>query len=785
MRTDDDEPEVERNGRRSGSPGRPWTRVLLAAAIGGPALCIGGAPPWVVPLFCVLVGAAWVRLCLRVDAPLRPPVAAGLGVLVAATTLVQWLPLADLRARMAPGLHAMVSDALAYPGLDAGGITPVAGDTGLECARLVGLTALFVLAAQLSWRSTAAIVAGTGAAVAVIGFAHEAAGVDAIYGVYHARDVDLAGIPALLGTFVNANHQSGLLLLGIFAAAALANDQHSLGLGTRDPSKVDRYGDRFLAAMGAVIVQVIALVLSLSRGAIVSFLLLAPLALMIALRRPRNARRDQGRRSRRLSPVRLLVGAGVAGLALLVAQHAAWRELATLADVADVGAIEGTKLHQAVEALGLVGLSPVVGVGRGAMIDLFPTVDTRPSYLTVTHVECMPATAIVEWGPFVGGLFLVGTLLWWINAWRCARDRADRDARRVALLGLLALALQSTFDFSLEFLGVAAPAVALAGALSAAPAGAGWHNRRALWIGAGVLGGAAMLAAASAPATWSRRHDRDLEIRAGTRDAAAELRSRPLDGRLHGAIARVAADDGDWERALAHARSATLLRPGAIDGWLLRAAAERAVLADADAADRALARGLDLLHDPPAPELVDWILRDHPQPRDLIAIAPRQAHAWRLLVEALTVRAPAHADAMAEARADALPHDPEPLRVRVSLALRAGNPALALHHARLLRQRAPNGAASHLAVVQALRAFGPPREAEARDALLAAIDGGGFVDLAERGLLEEELIASLLALGSDDDLARARALAPELLRRPATREGRRRREARVKQLDQR
>src|SRR5690606_24228242 len=112
------------------------------------------------------------------------PWIAVLGVFATIVTLVQWLPL-GLRGLIATGLDAEVSAALvetgsrAWPGLS---VTP--GDAALESARLAGLTALCIAAAQLSWRTTTVLVAIAGTVVALVGFAHEIAGVDLIYGTY-------------------------------------------------------------------------------------------------------------------------------------------------------------------------------------------------------------------------------------------------------------------------------------------------------------------------------------------------------------------------------------------------------------------------------------------------------------------------------------------------------------------------------------------------------------------------------------------------------------------------
>ena len=784
----DDEPEeaepVEGSGRarRERERRRSWTQVLLLVAAGSPALMLGGVPPTAVLAFLAVMLLLWQRLCTRSKSPLLVPRAVLLGLLATLVTLVQWAPLPGIQAALAPELHAAVGEALAGTGVEARpGLSPSPGDTGLECARLLGLTLLFVAAAQLSWRTAATAAALCGSAVALLGFAHEALGFQAIYGVYAARDVDLATLPSMLSTFVNPNHQSGLLLLGIFAAGGLAADQHRQGLDTRDPSKVDRYGDRFLAAMAALTVQVPALVLSLSRGAIVALIVVAPVATWLGLRRQRSERHSQRRRSRHMSPLRGLVAVGLVGLFLLVAQHGAWRELGTLLDLADPDADLDTKLRVARESLGLVHLSPWLGIGRGAFIDAFPPFDSQPSHVLHTHLESAPLAMVVEWGPLVGGAMVLGTTVWWIHAMIAHRGRHDGAARQIVLLGLLAAALQNAADFGFEFLGVAAPAVAMAGALSPRPAWR-WAPGRARWIGSAGLVGALALAWLCRPHAFTQRPGVDAEVHAGRLDPASVAPWRSLDGRLHGLWARRAGEQGDWATAKARAEVAISRRSGLVDGWLVLSAARHELHEPRPQVDAAMAEGLARLHDPPSEALVEHLLRRYPEPRALAALCPLDGRAWRLLVDALLPVAPRHADALAAAHAEHAPDDPAPLYVRHELAMQAANASLALHHARLLRSLVPEQAAAHLAVAAALRAFDPPRLAEVEAALQHALRGAPLADARARGDVEEELLRTLIDLGDEASLARARALVPELLSRPAERETRRRRELLARQL---
>lgn len=760
---------------RDDPPKRPWSRIFLAVAVGGPALWIGGALPMVIPGFALVLLALWQRLCTRSKQPLYVPWGVAIGLVAAGLTLIQWAPLPGFRAMLGGSIAAQVDATLAGTGVSPWpGMSIVPGDTALEAARLMGLTVLFVAAAQLSWRVAAGIAAGTGALVALIGFAHEAAGFDLIYGVYAARDVNLSGIPALLGTFVNPNHQSSLLLLGLFAAGGLAVDQHVMGLRTRDPSKVDRYGDRFLAAMAALIIQLPALVLSLSRGAMVTLLLLGPIAAWMGLRQQRPQRRSQRKRARRLSPLRTLVTVGFVLLTLLVAKHGAWRELATLADVGVPGSNADTKLRLAKESLALLDAAGPLGIGRGAFVDLFAAIDSQPSHVLYTHVESMPAAMIVDWGWLGGGAILAGLTGWWLLAFTHTRGRRDAIARRIVLIGMLAVALHNAADFSLELLGVAAPMVALAGGLSPPPR---WRVPlwRARWGGTAVLVAAVILGLWGVPHSYAARESHDAVIVTGDEDGVALLRMRPLDGRLQGLIARRAAKERDWPKALHWAELSVDNRPGAIDPWLIRAAAERE-LSTAERSNASMTEALQRLHDPPTEELLEYVLRHYPRPKMIDAVAPTDAVPWALLVAALLERAPGHADVVAAKRAALASDDPDPLRYRFKLAQRAGNGPLALHHARLWRAIDPRHAAPHIAVAQALRLHDPPRLTEGRRALDEALEEADLESFAERGLIEEEVVRTLIDLGDEASMARAHDLVSDLLSRPGSREVQRRRE---------
>lgn len=760
----------------------PWSRILLALAIGGPALWLGGVPSLVVPVFIAVVLALWIRLCTRSENPLRVPFGAAVGLLAAGLTLLQWIPLPlALRQLVAPGLTARVAAALAGSGAEAWpGLSPVPGDTALEAARLLALTALFVGAAQLSWRISAGLVALAGALVAMIGLAQAAFGVDAIYGLYQPIQVDPAGIAALLTTFVNANHQAGLFLLGIFSAGALAVHLRLQGRSATDPVLVGRMRERRLAALAALAIQGAALILSLSRAALIALAVVTPVALALAWRKQPVPSSRSGREPQsRLWAQRAALALGLGLLAVVVARQGAWAELKTLWRVTDVE----TKFRVAADAVALIDLSPAIGVGRGAFIDLFPAVDSRPLGVVHTHLESAPAAMIVEWGPVCGGVIALGLLWWWIAAVYTAGGGRHVSARRIALCGPLALAIHNLADFNLEFLGVAAPLCALAGSLSERRAFIRMPARTALVAGGLALVGAGALALWALPYTWQNRSACDAAVASGDMSPEAAQRMRPLDASLHILLAQRALAAADWAQARARATVASELQPANSDAWLRLAHAARE-LGDAGDAARALGQTLATMRDPPDPELTHYLLARYPNAEELAALMPEDLGPWITVMESLVAEAPAYAAILAAARSQVDGREPPVLQMQVRLALALDNPSLALHYARLLRTLAPHQVHSYLLLARALESQRVPRERELQRDLEDALAQNLITDPAEVALLEEQLLGSLLRDGQPDALARARALMPRLLARPGDRAALQRRHALERALAQ-
>lgn len=753
----------------------PWSRALLLLAIVGPPLWLGGVKPWVVPAFVLVVCALLLRRCLRSDAPVRMPAMWWLGLLATGLTFLQWLPLPPALLRtLAPELSRTIAELVDGTGLDGWSRLSVhPGQTGLEVARLLGLTGLFVAAAQLSWRLVATYVSFAGTLVAMIGLAQKLAGAEAIYGVYVPRQ-DVAGLGQALGSplltsFVNANHQSGLLLLGMFAAAATAVELHKQARETRGRHASERLADRAYLAGGALAIQATALILSMSRAALVSAMLVAPIALLLIVRAPRGGGREPEHEQRR----RLYLAGLVLGMLALALSQGAWKQLASLRDLGEFH----EKFRVAIDGLALIPMSPVLGIGRGAFVDLFPLVDRMPTPVQFTHLECTPIAWMVEWGPVPGGLLVLGVGFWWVKSFRTQPD----VGRRVALCGLLALAIQSCADFSLDYLGVAAAAVALAGALGHGAERMPSHpTKRVLGVSVVATILAIAIAVPSIPGSWSRRRDRDRAVLDGSASVESALRSTPLDAFLHLSLARTLADAGDWPSARTRAEVAIRLRPSSLDARLLAATAAAHVGAPLDSIEHVRA-GLEQLRDPVPEVLIDWLIASVEHPEQFAEFAPDSSEAWTALARALARRSPIHARALASARTRTHPDEPEPLRLLAVLALEANNPGLALHHARLLVQLSPNDENAVQLRARARYAHRVRKQDEAAVAELElARENGQFRDL---GGIDEQLIIGLLRLRDAESLLRAEQLLDELLARraePDVRERRKRLAAEVR-----
>lgn len=237
------------------------------------------------------------------------------------------------------------------------------------------------------------------------------------------------------GPYVNHNHYAGLMemLIPLSVASAL-------------PVLRKQGASAIVGCL--IMIPIASLLLSGSRGGVISLLLEALLAsVLIFLYGPRRARR----------PMLLLGGAAILTAALLFFWMAPSRiadRLASVGDVAHPAEAEwGNRLAAAQGALGIFRDHPWLGVGLGSFETAFPRYQSFPSDLRWDHAHNDYAEALAETGVAGGGLMLCALGLFFWLAFRNLRQRLRGPAGWMqcgAAIGCCGLLLHSFADFNLH-----------------------------------------------------------------------------------------------------------------------------------------------------------------------------------------------------------------------------------------------------------------------------------------------------------------------------------------------
>lgn len=410
----------------------PDVAASCALVVVAPQL-FGGAFPWTVVAIAALslVAFGMSLVIRRESAPPRWDAVAIAMVGAWAFTCAQaWaLPEGVARAmRLGSVERADRLEGLAWAGDIPLTISQDPGNTRLHVLVGLAIVAAF-LAARTSGpaalRPIAAAVVGSAALLGIEGFAHEAAGVDAVFGLYVPR----FSRPQLLTPVMNGNHLGGLAVLGTILAAGLA-------------LRSDGPGRRAWAA-GSVFCGVV-VAATLSRGAIGSALFgLLLLGFWVF--------QDHGsRRAHMLMPA-AVVGAAVAGTLAFAGLEPILRRFETQGFDKLGVALLGFRL--------LEGPSAWLGVGRGAFSAMF--VAEEGSNARYTHPENIVVQWTTEWGLLIALLLFVVLAVALFRRLRSAND----PLVAASCIGIFALTLQNLVDFSLEMAGVAVVAAAVLGAL--------------------------------------------------------------------------------------------------------------------------------------------------------------------------------------------------------------------------------------------------------------------------------------------------------------------------------
>lgn len=361
------------------------------------------------------------------------------GILMA-VTLLQVIPLpASLVQLVAPANADIWDRALspfheAPPAWQTISVAPAA--TRIELLRglfygCVFLSGLRVASEDGGTRFLERVVIGSASAFAFVTLAHAALDAEKVFGIYRPREI-YAFAPGRYGPLLNVNHVAAYLNIGACVAlGTLLSGRPAL------PNAL---------ALAAVVLLAGTSVWSASRGGTGGLVLgiVATFALTFFTRR----RSQSASRADVAVPIGLVVAAA-AMIGLGLSDYA--RD--------DLASKDVSKVSVALNALRLVGRSPVFGFGRGAFEGVFPSVRQATEYVTFTNPENIVAQWTTEWGAPAAA---VGAAC---IAWALRPSVVLTAARPMigAWAAVVAVVMHDLVDFHLEVPGVVA-AVALCAA---------------------------------------------------------------------------------------------------------------------------------------------------------------------------------------------------------------------------------------------------------------------------------------------------------------------------------
>ena len=534
--------------------------VVLALALAAVTFSLGGAPVWALWPLVALSFVAFALSLVGLRRQGHKVQFTGLAWVLAAALVfcaLQLVPLPQgLLAFLAPASAELREFVLTPLGLSASG--PVSLDppaTWREVAKHAGYLAAFVAAAQLARNSKGRRmllvgVAVSGIAVALVSLGHLLANAESLFGLYafkHAR-------PPVLSPFGNPNHLSGFLTLGATATLGVAL------------SATERHRAWFWG-LGYVVTGAVVL-LSLSRGGIVSFVFGQVLLGLLLLRN-----RESGERRRRellRAPSFVWVAVAVISVAFVGVYLAAEQLLAELETADSIEKISSSKIELWPPFFEAVKAYPLAGMGRGAFESAFTRFQLEGSSGIFTHPENVVLQLLAEFG-LVPGLLLM--LAAGVALFRAQRRLELDTVEASALAAIVAVLLHDLFDFALELPPTALGSVMLLGILGRArdvPSNEAGLTRVKISVLPAAIGGG-VIAAGALVALIPGRHTlfedekalaEVLEKGASPQqalEAALPLIERhPADYALPGMLAGVA---GSPEKALALANRTFFLRP--------------------------------------------------------------------------------------------------------------------------------------------------------------------------------------------------------------------------------
>ncbi len=546
--------------------------VVLGVALAAVAFSLGGAPFWAL---WPLVSLCFVALALALVGSFRQGRSiqlTGLGWVLGAAGLLcalQLIPLPHaLLGLVAPATAELREFVLAPLGISASG--PISLDppaTWRELAKHASYLAAFVAAAQIARvskgrRMLLVCVAVAGIAVALVSLGHLLANAESLFGIYSFKQAH----PPVLSPFGNPNHLAGFLTLGATATLGVAL------------SSSERHHAWFWG-LGYVVTGAVVL-LSLSRGGIVSFVAAQVLLGLLLLRNRESSESGevaQRHRRRRLllAPAFVWVAVAVISVVFVGVYLAAEQLLAELETADSIEKLSSSKIELWPAFFDAAKAYPLAGMGRGAFESAFTRFQVEGSSGIFTHPENVLLQLLAEFG-LVPGLLLIlgaGAALFF------ATRRVELDTVEAsALAGVVGALLHDFFDFATELPPTALGSVMLLGILGRAHH-AGSERRGVSTVGVRIvpaaIGGAVIAALAFValiPGRYSLSVDEArlaevIEQGASPQQALAAalplIERHPADYALPGMLAGVygASRSVSPDQALALANRTFFLRP--------------------------------------------------------------------------------------------------------------------------------------------------------------------------------------------------------------------------------
>jgi len=448
------------------------------------ALAFGAVYPWAwQPLItgAVVIGAAAVLVASRRGASARGAAVVWALVAVALAASLQLVPLSvSLRQAISPASeNFLLAQDLAYgvspgprplslsPAMTMRGIVLIAGFS----VWLAGLVRIFNLTGVA--RATG-VIAGLGVLLALIGMIQLALlGQDVysgmrIYGFWRPRNL----LTTPFGPFVNKNHFAGWMLMAMPLVAGYAAGLAERGMRGMRATCRDRLlwlssrdGGRLQLVAFAFLLMGVSLMLTRSRSGLSAFLIAMLVLAIVAARRSRSM------------VVTLVTGGALAAFLAVIVLWAGVSVQQRFGSTNEAVALRRAIWHDAAR---VVAAFPLTGAGLNTFGTVMYQYQTSfpDQHVQEAHNDYLQLAAE---GGLLLGVPIVATLILFVRA-VARRFRAGEDDTRGywirvgAVVGLIAIAVQSIVEFSLQMPGNAALFVVLAAiALHRAPARASSH----------------------------------------------------------------------------------------------------------------------------------------------------------------------------------------------------------------------------------------------------------------------------------------------------------------------